>query len=274
MLSVACAPPPKVIVEERAVLNARQEAEKIGGQLIRIVQPGDTLHAIAFVTNLDVNRVAAWNGISDTASLQVGQRIRLTEPIGFEYPTAKPKAESKPVVVLDTEPIVVTDLPSKDSLALPQSSTSRSQTPQNQTHQNQTPQGPSSQNPVAQNLALTWHWPVRGDITGRFSIAKGRQGIDIKAQYEQAVMAAGRGEVVYVGNSLKGYGNLVIIKHSDLYLSAYAHNDSIVVSEGQAVVARQKIGLVGAGKRGVGALHFQIRKSGKPVNPLNYLPKI
>jgi len=121
---------------------------------------------------------------------------------------------------------------------------------------------------------LNWHWPTKGHLIAGFSIAKGKQGIDIQAPNGEPVLASASGEVVYVGNSLKGYGNLVIIKHNQSYLSAYAHNSSILVSEGQRIASRQKIGTVGLNKQRVNALHFQIRKNGKPVNPINYLPKI
>jgi lipoprotein NlpD len=108
-------------------------------------------------------------------------------------------------------------------------------------------------------------------VIRRFSPSSTQQGIDILGTQGQAVTASAPGEVVYVGNSLKGYGNLVIIKHNDNFLSAYAHNQKIIVSEGQKISARQVIGSVGVNNRRESALHFQIRRKGKPVNPLSYL---
>ena len=109
-------------------------------------------------------------------------------------------------------------------------------------------------------------------MVGRFDLGQGQQGVDILGSLGQPVVATSAGEVVYVGSGLKGYGNLVIIKHSEQYLSAYAHNQEILVKEGQQLLARHKIGAIGVDNKGRNALHFQIRKDGKPVNPLAYLP--
>jgi lipoprotein NlpD len=118
---------------------------------------------------------------------------------------------------------------------------------------------------------VNWSWPFDGKVIRRFTPSSTQQGIDILGKIGQAVMASAPGEVVYVGNSLKGYGNLVIIKHNDNFLSAYAHNQKIVVSEGQKVSHKHIIGSVGSNNRREKALHFQIRRKGKPVNPLSYL---
>jgi lipoprotein NlpD len=257
----ACSPPPKVVVEERSVLTARQESEKLGGQLIRFAQPGDTLHGIAFAAGLDVNRVAAWNGIRDTSKLQVGQRIRLTAPIGFTYRAPAPvasKTRKSPVTSNRNKPRVADNGHSSPQTATPTPSA----------------KGGVSNSGTSSRSFERWWWPTRGAVITRFELASGRQGIDIRTDTGQAVTAAGDGEVVYVGNSLKGYGNLIIIKHSEQYLSAYAHNRDIYVNEGDQIRAKHKIGSVGLNNRRQSALHFQIRKNGKPVNPLDYLPKI
>ena len=267
-----CAPPPKVAVEERSVLTARQESEKLGGQIIRIVEPGDTLYSIAFVSGLDVNRVAAWNGIRDTSRLEVGQRIRLTAPLGFKY---QPPVSS---TVTGNSAKPATNNRVKQSPAVVKTTTPTAKPPSAQPSVTNKP--PANSAPRSRKFAAPvwtgtrWWWPTKGAVIGRFELASGRQGIDIKAAAGQPVIAAGDGEVVYVGNSLKGYGNLIIIKHNEQFLSAYAHNQNIYVKEGDMVKARGRIGAVGLNNRRQNALHFQIRKNGKPVNPLNYLPKI
>ncbi len=120
----------------------------------------------------------------------------------------------------------------------------------------------------------TWRWPVNGSLIGTFSANKqGRNGIKIKGRRGDLVKAAADGRVVYAGNALRGYGNLVIIKHSDDYLSAYAHADSILVKEKQNVTAGQLVAKMGSTGTDKVMLHFEIRRHGKSVNPLNYLPK-
>lgn len=257
LIMVACSPPPKVAVDERATISRAVEIEEIGGALIRYVQPGDTLHAIAFVASLDVNDIAVWNGIRETTQLQIGQRIRLTKPIGFEAPTA-----AVPQTVVVTTPALDAPSQSGASSRLPQTSTPRAvdiEPPK----------------PVSSSLSdPVWNWPLRiGEVLRHFSLAAGQQGIDIGANIGDPVTATNAGEVVYVGNSLKGYGNLVIIKHDQIYLSAYAHNREIYVREGERVSAQQRIASVGINGHKEAALHFQIRENGQPVNPLLFLSK-
>ena len=113
----------------------------------------------------------------------------------------------------------------------------------------------------------------KGKVTQKFAPKKGQQGIDLQGSLGQNIMTTGAGEVVYVGNGLKGYGNLIIIKHNQHYLSAYAHNQKIFVKEGETVKAHSKIATMGKDKNKITALHFQIRKEGIPVDPLKYLPR-
>jgi lipoprotein NlpD len=268
LFAAGCRPPPKVAVEERNVLTVRQEAEAMGGQLIRFVQPGDTLYSISFALGLDVNKLAAWNGITDTGKLRVGQRIRLTEPIGFKYPVARKRAPAQVVAKADkpSTPKSKTKPPVKVKPASTQVAKSTGAQGQAARVSKKTPA-------KGQVGTFSWYWPTQGTVIETFNAAKGQQGIDIRTEPEQDVVAAKSGEVVYVGNSLKGYGNLIIVKHSDTYLSAYAHNKHIYVQEGQAIQQKQKIASVGRNNKRQNALHFQIRKHGKPVNPLKFLPK-
>ncbi len=272
-----CAPPVKVPVEERTVLTVRQQSEKIGGQIIRIVQSGDTLYGIGFESNLDVNQLAAWNGIAGTSRLRVGQRIRLTKPLGF---VAKPVVKTRPSrghlnkTRVSRAKSDDRTWQEKNKLAVAKS-TAKS-TAKVTSKSERIPTKPlntkSSAAAKSRNVAgVTWSWPFNGKVIRRFSPSSTQQGIDILGSRGQAVTVSAPGEVVYVGNSLKGYGNLVIIKHNDNFLSAYAHNQKILVSEGQMVSYGEVIGAVGTNNRRENALHFQIRRNGKPVNPLSYL---
>ena len=237
-------------MHDRHTIDSRLETEKIGGSHIRIAQPGDTLHAIAFANGLNVNDVAAWNGVSDTSKLAVGQRIRLTVPL---------------------------NMPDTPRTGAGKTTASAGAVKSGERHR-----PPASNAPLrpprevkasaVQRPTLSWSWPIDGRVITQFNPGAGRQGIDIQGVSGQAVKAALAGEVVYVGNGLKGYGNLVIIKHDVNFLSAYAHNQETFVQEGQQVKGLFRIGSVGRDRQQRDALHFQIRKDGQPVNPLKYLP--
>ena len=250
----ACAPKPEIVVEERTTISERQETEKLGGRLIRIVQPGDTLYSIAFANDLDVNELAQWNNIQNIRRIAVGQRIRLTKPIGFVA-----KKKQAPVVQVEVETKARTTKP-----------TSNNNKPR---VANQAPSSTSKKPASTNSSNSAWNWPIRGKIVESFVVSKGQQGISIEGNIGSPVFATKAGEVVYVGNALKGYGNLIIIKHSERFLSAYAHNLKTFVVEGQMIEAKQRIGSVGTDNKRRKALHFQIRKDGKPVNPLSYLPR-
>ncbi|MDJ0956059.1 MAG: peptidoglycan DD-metalloendopeptidase family protein [Arenicellales bacterium] len=118
-----------------------------------------------------------------------------------------------------------------------------------------------------------WIWPVKGPILKRFSAKAGNKGIDIGGESGRGIRAAADGKVVYAGSGLRGYGKLIIVKHDEVYLSAYAHNSKLLVADGSAVVRGQQIALMGDTGTDRVKLHFEIRQRGKPVNPLKYLPK-
>lgn len=124
---------------------------------------------------------------------------------------------------------------------------------------------------TSSNKALSWQWPVRGKITQSFSSRN--KGINLSNTYQSPIYAAADGEVVYAGNGLKRYGHLVIIKHNESYLSAYAFNDQLFVQEGDYVKAGQQIATMGKTPAGKIQLHFEIRKNGKSINPLVFLPE-
>lgn len=250
---IGCAPRPEIVVEERTTVSQRLETEKLGGRLIRFVQPGDTLYSIAFANDLDVNELAQWNDIRDSRRLAVGRRIRLTKPIGFI-----PK--KKKVSVVTVEPVAAAEHSKANNTRVTVNGNAKSVPPAKKKKQ-------------GASLNNGWNWPIRGRVVESFVVSKGQQGISIQGDDGSPVFAAKAGEVVYVGNALKGYGNLIIIKHDERFLSAYAHNLKTFVVEGEVLSARHRIGSVGKDNKRRSALHFQIRKDGKPVNPLSYLPK-
>ena len=260
LLCVACAPITPAVVVEREVTGVKQETDRIGGSVIRFVQPGDTLYAIAFASGLDVRDLAAWNNLSLDARIEVGQKLRLTKPLNF---VAKPPAPSKSSSTASAN----TKVQSRASETAKNTSR-KTQRPVRQT----TATGQSSKSNTVSSSATVWQWPLRGKLLRGFALSRGQQGVDIEGAIGQSVMASAAGEIVYVGNGLKGYGNLIIIKHNDEFLSAYAYNQAVFVKEGEQVKQASVIGSIGTNQRGEAALQFQIRKQGSPVNPLSYLP--
>ena len=292
----ACGSNKSAPIEERKVITQAQVDERIGGQLIRIVQPGDTLYSIAFALNLDAKKIALWNGITDTSKLSVGKRVRLTEPIGFQYPekpvaktsvsglarsskygtntdsrSFKPGPDSIKSETLSSKKASVVDVNSRvpvKTTALKSELEGLEEKSESKVNGSQVSQSAKA---VASNTVVKWQWPMRGTLVGRFNLSKGQQGINIQGQRGQAVFTAAPGEVVYAGDSLRGYGNLVIVKHSNDYLSAYAHNQEILVKEGDTLDAGQQLARLGYNLTGAPVSQFQIRKNGVPVDPLKYL---
>jgi len=236
-------------VSTRKTIDSSLESEKLGGRLITIVQRDDTLFSIAFENSLDVNEVAAWNGLTDASRLRIGQRIRLTKPLNYK-PKSSVKVSSEPVIVRSS-PAVVKTSPNKEAKKISTDSRASSS--------------------FSNSGSVKWAWPVRGSIVRKFSILKRNKGIDIATTVKQKIKTSAPGKVVYQGNGIKGYGNLIIIKHSKDMLSAYAYNSQSLVKEGQHVKSGQVISLAGL-HNGKSKLHFEIRRNGKPVDPLKYLP--
>jgi lipoprotein NlpD len=123
----------------------------------------------------------------------------------------------------------------------------------------------------ARRFNIEWSWPNNGSVISKFSV-NGNKGIDIRGEMGEAVHAAASGKVVYSGNGLRGYGNMIIVQHDNGYLTAYAHNSKLLVSEGNFVKAGQKIAEIGSSEAEISKLHFEIRKDGNPVDPIDYLP--
>ena len=232
------------------------------------VNKGETLYSISWRYGYDHREVAAWNNIKPPYSIYPGQQLLLIAP---HQQYAKPSrqttttAATKPAVSAKIEPARTTPLTRPAVVA----SASRVKPRITTKKPVRVEKRPASR----QQKSIAWHWPSKGVIVSGFSPSKGKKGLDIRGKLGQSVIAAAPGNVVYSGSGLIGYGNLVIIKHNDTYLSAYGHNRRLLVKEGTAVKQGQKIAEMGdSGKEGV-ILHFEIRRDGKPVNPLSYLPK-
>jgi len=236
----ACSPPAHIVVSDRSI--KLQQARVITVRLPRfyIVRKGDTLFSIAWNTGLDYQTLAKWNGLRKPWKIYQGQRLRLRVPVRSAQ---KPAGRDK------------TQIHHKRSASIPNKSYSA-----------------NSKYRVTKRIR-NWVWPAKGRIIERFNPGKGHKGITIKGQLGSVVRAAATGKVVYAGHGLRGYGNLIIIKHNQRYLSAYAHNQSLLVKEGQKIRKGQKIARMGSSGSDRTQLHFEVRRHGKPVDPLRLLPR-
>ncbi len=243
------------------------------------VQVGDTLYSISFTYGLDWRDIAAWNNIGPPYSIYFGQRLSLIPPGEQAYQPkpyfAKP-VEEKSVGAWTAAQRPVSSRPASPP---PVSRSEPRAPPPTAVPASSRPAATVSTAPVrnppptaASNGIIRWTWPTQGKMVTRFSPKTGKKGVDIGGQVGQDILAAADGEVVYSGKGLIGYGNLVIIKHNDTWLSAYGHNRLLAVKEGQRVRAGQKIAEMGQNGKSGSILHFEIRKNGQPVDPARYLP--
>lgn len=201
------------------------------------VKKGETMYSIAWQYGYDVRDVARWNRIRAPYTIYPQQKIRLKPPksTASKKPwKAQRPASAKPA----TRP---TKKPRTDS---------------------------------KNTKKISWQWPTKGKIIGKYSSRdSGKKGLDIAGRNGQRVYAAARGIVVYSGGGLRGYGKLIIIKHNDTYFSAYAHSSRLFVTEGKKVTKGQHIADMGSSEAQRVMLHFEVRRNGKPVDPLRYLPR-
>ena len=235
------------------------------------VQRGDTLYAIAFRAGKDVRELAGINGIASPYTIYPGQTLKLSGSVK--------KTASKRAVVSKKVPAQRQNTNKNNSSQVKSNSSvkpAKPVAPKNQKGYVQTGANSNKKtaNPTLNRDLVQWQWPVKGKIISGFSHQQhGNKGVDIAGREGNRVNAAASGQVVYAGNALRGYGNLVIIKHNDDYLSAYAHNRTLLVKEKQMVTAGQLIAELGSSDATDARLHFEIRFRGSSVNPLKYLPK-
>ncbi|AIA72319.1 murein hydrolase activator NlpD [Pectobacterium atrosepticum] len=252
------------------------------------VKRGDTLFYIAWITGNDYRDLAQRNNIPEPYSLNVGQSLSLGSGSGNN---ASGGGMMSGGGMLATTDATRGGVPTPPSSAQIQTTSVDSQSTNaysgNQGKQNVGKMlptaGATTTAPVSAPAAVassntaavsSWRWPTDGKVIDSFSDSEGgNKGIDIAGSRGQPITATANGRVVYAGNALRGYGNLIIIKHNDDYLSAYAHNDTMLVREQQDVTAGQKIATMGSTGTSSVRLHFEIRYKGKSVNPLRFLPQ-
>lgn len=245
---------------------------------IHIVQKGDTLYSIAFVNGVDYLDVAEWNDIKDPSAIQIGQQLKLNisvDELVVQKVEVKPAAPLAPPKLggIRNQPKVGRLTYSEDALA---------KADRMQEDIAQAAPVVATAKPTVVNTAkddtpeetMEWGMPTHGKVIADFSESANRKGVDITGKRSQPIVASASGKVVYSGSGLRGYGKLIIIKHNKTYLSAYAHNDQILVKEGQNVSRGQKIAEMGNTDADQVKLHFEIRKLGKPVDPAKYLPLV
>jgi lipoprotein NlpD len=243
-----------------------------GPDQCHVVQIGETLKSISSTTGLDFQSLVKWNNLSTPYQLAVGQKIRLFNPnpsVAVEKPISvigsalNKLVPPKKIVIPAEKNQVLIDKPINSQSTIPILSEKK-------------PASEEKKSTISIDkekvLKLNFEWPLKGKVLKQF-FQSNSKGIDIAGKNGQSVSAAEAGKVVYSGQGLLGYGNLLIIKHTDIFLSAYANNSRLLVGEGDVVNKGQAIAEVGQIGSKRASLHFEIRKNGKPVNPLAFLSK-
>jgi lipoprotein NlpD len=245
----------------RAVAVSDSSMHKKTTQKYHVVAHGDTLYSIAWRYGLDYHSLAAVNRIKPPYLIHSGQKIRIdlvASKINIVpakiISTAKPRDNNKQTNSARAKPAYQ----NKQTI--------------NRSGIKTSPANPSVNNAAVEST-LKWQWPAYGRLLAAFQGAIGsNKGIDIEGKLGESVIAAAAGQVVYSGSGLRGYGNLLILKHNEIFLSAYAHNNKLLVKEGDFVKAGQRIADMGLSGTDRVKLHFEIRSEGKPVDPQKYLP--
>lgn len=265
------------------VVKTPAVAERIARKGFYIVKQGDTLFRIALDHGQAYRDLAAWNSLDDPNRIEIGQELRVTPADGDEgqsVAVAKPVGVGKAVEqrpldgnseAVKTHPRAGREPYSEEALArlgrpadggLP-----RMELP----HEIKPEVSKGASSLVRGDDEVQWAWPATGKIAGQFTEGASK-GLDILGKKGDPVHAASDGKVVYSGSGLRGYGQLLIVKHNNTFLTAYAHNSKILVKEGQSVARGQKIAEMGDTEADQVKLHFEVRRQGKPVDPLKHLP--
>jgi lipoprotein NlpD len=220
------------------------------------VKAGDTLYSIAWYSGNDYRDLARINKVSPPFQIHPGQLLTLVElPKSIQLKSNKSTGQTSKVIV--NQPV---DPSKKQAYG------------ESEQKVNKDPIG--SSNGQFPDRVKSWHWPTFEKVSRGFSAKEqGNKGLDFSGKLGMPILAAADGKVVYTGDALRGFGKLVIIKHSDAYLTAYAHNDNMLVKEQQWVTAGQKIATMGRSGTDKVKLHFEVRYKGKSINPLRFLPQ-
>ncbi|MFZ5512337.1 MAG: peptidoglycan DD-metalloendopeptidase family protein [Pseudomonadota bacterium] len=289
-----CATKSPAPVVERTVAPAKGVAAVPGGAVYHTVKKGETLYSIALEYGHDYREVAAWNNLENPAAIKVGQQLRVSPPAAAAPSPQTPAVEVKPIAgpaVVEARPLGEAAPPVQSENfkrepkggKLPYSDQALAQVQKGEApvqaalakpeaKPETKPESRSAEAVTNEEDGVEWAWPYTGRLLAAFSEGANK-GLDIAGKEGDPVLAAASGKVLYVGNNVRGYGNLVIVKHNNTYLSAYAHNSRILVKENQTVARGQKIAELGASDTDQPKLHFEIRRQGKPVDPLKYLPQ-
>ena len=250
-------------VEDRAGVTAPAVvqlpgAENAGKPGYYTVRPGDTLYRIALESGQSPRDLQAWNKLPNPNLIEVGQVLRVVPPAAVATASAPAPAATAPAAAgVTTTPVAPGAVASR-----PLDSTAPA-----------TPVPAPATAPASAGADnVTFLWPSQGEVIANFDEAKNK-GISIGGRLGDPVVAAADGRVVYAGAGLRGYGNLIILKHNNTFLTAYAHNQALLVREDQAVRQGQKIAEMGSSDADRVKLHFEVRRQGKPVDPLGFLPK-
>ena len=273
-------------VEQRggAARSAAPAASANSGEFYT-VRKGDTLYAIASSHGQSFRDIASWNNLQDPHHIEVGQQLRVKPPkddgVAKPMPVGSQVVEKRSLEGASATPAAaasgdgVKREPKAGKEAYSDQAYAKYQGGSGATKASKAPATPAKAEEGASGVAasgLAWGWPASGKVLSGFGHSGGK-GLEISGRTGDPVYAAADGKVVYAGSGLPSYGKLVIVKHNASFLSVYAHNSTILVKEGQQVSRGQKVAEIGStGADGV-KLHFEIRRQGNPVDPLQYLPK-
>lgn len=250
-----------------------------------VVKRGDTLYRIALDHGQSYSDIVAWNNLKNPNDIKVDQILRVSPPDGARVSGAQtsvvtsaaievkplsnslnnknaPRGDKRPYSEANLAELQKADGANEGSGVV-------AQVPS--VNANKATGKVPSDSAAGENSGVDWMWPAEGKLVATFDDAKNK-GVDISGKMGQEVLAAASGKVMYAGSGIRGYGNLVIIKHTNALLSAYAHNKAILVKEGQTISKGQKIAEMGNSDSDSVRLHFEIRLQGKPVDPMRYLP--
>lgn len=234
-----------------------------------MVRGGDTLYSIAWHSGMNYRELARMNGIRSPYTIYKGQRLRV-KPAAQQQAVESAALQTRPAIKATPVPAASPAAPAAKSASKPAPKPAPATTPATASKSSTA----ATQKTTVPAYDGKWVWPTRGRVLTQFkSSGPGKQGIDIGGHADQPVKAAANGKVVYAGSGLVGYGRLIIVKHNENLLSAYGHNNKLLVSEGEHVAAGQMIAKMGSSGTNRNELYFEIRKNGKPTDPMGYLPK-
>ncbi|HEY7744162.1 MAG TPA: peptidoglycan DD-metalloendopeptidase family protein [Burkholderiales bacterium] len=237
------------------------------------VRKGDTLYSIALDYGLEYRELARWNGVTEASVISIGQQLRLSPP-SAPASAAVPASAAAPLMsapVVQARPLDGAPAASVDGSAKSEPRGVRAP------YSDQTYAQMASLKPVAPpdpggEERVSWSWPTSGKVIRSFSDSPNQRGISIAGKLGQPVHASAAGRVIFSGTGIRGFGKLIVIKHNNTFLSVYAHNNELLVKEGQNVAKGQRIAEMGSTDTDQVRLHFEIRRLGKPVDPMKLLP--